>query len=189
MAATITNLHSNKFPLALAEWLHSCFKHDNITTLTYFPDTTPLLLMAESQQSLVHKNIVKEYLAGAYLLDPFYDLHLTKVPVGVYRLSDIAPDNFQRSRYFLEYYRKTTLADEIGFILYPSASVSLHICLGKDSNSNARFNARELAVAKRISPIVESLATAHWGNLTTKKGQSGKASSPNLVDTAEQNWG
>lgn len=189
MAAAITNLHSSKFPLALEKWLYSCFGHDNITTLAYFSDTAPLLLMTEIQQTVFHENIVKHYLSGAYLLDPFHDLHVNKVPVGVYRLSDIAPDNFQRSRYFLEYYRETKLSDEIGFVLYPSADVSLHICLGKDSRSRARFNARDLAVAKRIAPIVAALASAHWENLTADEGQFGTASPPNLVDSAEQKLG
>ncbi len=189
LAAAITNLKSNYFPTALQKWLHSCIEYDNLTTLAYFPDAAPLLLMTESQQSLTHENIVKVYLAGAYLLDPYHDLHLNNVPAGVYRLSDIAPDNFLRSRYFIEYYRKTTLADEIGFILYPSESVSLHICLGKDSNSGTRFTTKEIALAKRISPIVESLAKSHWRNLDIELDLSREVSPPNLVKTAERKLG
>ena len=189
LAAAITNMHRTQFPTALREWLHSCFAHDNITILAYFPNARPRLLMFESHEPQVHENITNDYLAGAYLLDPFHDLHLKKSPIGVYRLSDFAPDNFLRSRYFLEYYGQTTLADEIGFVLYPSASASLHICLGKDSNSGTRFSARELAVAKRILPIVVSLATSHWGTLTAEKGPPGNAAHPNLAQAAQQKLG
>ena len=58
--------------------------------------------------------------AGAYLLDPYHELHLTRVPAGVYRLTDVAPDAFHRSRYFLEYYQLTTILDELTFIAYPA---------------------------------------------------------------------
>lgn len=186
LASAITQLNSSVFPDSLEKWLHSLFNYDNITALAYFSDSVPLLLMSNSQQSVFHENKVKDYLAGAYLLDPYYSLHLSKAPVGAYRLSDITPDNFLRSRYFLEYYKETMLADEIGFIVYPSATVSLHICLGKDSISCTRFNARDIKIAKQISPIVASLASTHWKNLDAKKERFSKATPPNLIDIVEQ---
>jgi len=122
-------------------------------------------MMFESSQPKVHENISQIYLAGAYLLDPFHDLHINNAPAGVYRLSDIAPDKFRRNPYFLEYYGNTTMVDEVAFISYPSPGISLHVCLGRDSISNKRFTSRELANARRIAPLVTSLTSGHWKDL------------------------
>ncbi len=167
LAAAIASLGGDGFSSHLNTWLWACLPYDNITILAYFPNQSPVPMMFQSRQPKVHENIDQIYLAGAYLLDPFYDLHLKKSPAGVYRLSDIAPDKFRRNQYYLEYYGNTTLVDEVVFVSYPVAGISLHICLGRDSMSNRRFSARELANANRIAPLVDALATAHWQDLTS----------------------
>ena len=165
LATAIASLNTNDFPKRLNAWLQICLPYDNITILAYFQNQPPVPMMFISHQPKVHENIDHIYLAGAYLLDPFYDLHINNAPAGVYRLSDIAPDNFRRNQYFLEYYRNTTMVDEIAFISYPSPGISLHVCLGRDSNSNKRFTMRELANAHRIAPLVTALTCAHWKDL------------------------
>ena len=54
------------------------------------------------------------------------------MPAGAYRLRDVAPDAVHRSRYFLDYYEQTTLLDEVTFVAWPAAGVSLNLCLGRD---------------------------------------------------------
>ena len=105
------------------------------------------------------------YLAGAYLLDPFYEVHRRGDPAGLYRIWDIAPDQFPRNRYFIEYYRRTTIVDEIGFVSWPTPGVSLHLCLGRDARSGTRFSPKQLSAAQRIAPIVDALVCAHWKDL------------------------
>ncbi len=187
LAAVISSLHSDQFLENLSKWLHSCVAHDNLTILAYFPDRSPMLFLTDSQHPKVHKNIYKGYLTGAYLLDPFHDLHINRVPSGIYRLSKIAPDKFHRSRYFLDYYRDTTIVDEIGFVTYPSQGVSLHICLGRDGNSNARFTSRELSTAKRIAPLVTALSQTHWQNLTSTGRHVENNTTLNLIEAVKQN--
>jgi DNA-binding CsgD family transcriptional regulator len=165
LAETISSLHTNQFTLDFPNWLRSCISFGNLVILAYFQDQPPVLLMTESIGSRGIKKIQKDYLTSAYLLDPFHDLHIERVPSGVYWLNQIAPDNFLRSRYFLEYYRKMQITDEIGFIGYPSKGVSLHICLGRDDASNNKFSSREMSMARNIAPIVASLAKAHWRGL------------------------
>lgn len=167
LATAIASLATGEFPNRLNAWLRACLPYDNITILAYFPNQPPVPMMFESHQPKVHENIDQIYLAGAYLLDPFHDLHLKKAPAGVYRLSDIAPDKFRRNQYYLEYYGNTTLVDELVFVAHPAPGISLHVCLGRDSISGRRFSARELANANRIAPLVNALAAAHWQDLTS----------------------
>ena len=49
----------------------------------------------------------KPWFDGAYLLDPFYELFRNNAPEGIYRLCDLAPDNFYESEYYNSYYTQT----------------------------------------------------------------------------------
>ena len=168
LATAISSLHRESFEVHLGAWLASCIAHDNITTVAYFQDRAPQPFRRANRNNQVHAAFESLYLTGAYLLDPFHDLHLERAPAGLYRLSDIAPDQFQRNRYYLDYFRNTTIIDEIGFVSYPSKGVSLNVCLGRDATSNQRFTAREIATARRIAPVAVALSQAHWKDLVSK---------------------
>ncbi len=189
LATAIASLNTKDFPNSFSAWLQSCLSYDNITILAYFQNQPPVSLMVESCQPKVHENISQVYLAGAYLLDPFHDLHLKNAPDGLYRLSDIAPDKFRRNQYFIEYYGNTTMVDEFAFVSYPSPGISLHVCLGRDSNSNKRFTTRELAIAHRLSPLVTSLTSGHWKDLMPKGEMAEGEFVSNLIEATQRAHG
>lgn len=189
LAAAIASLNTSGFPNRLNVWLKACLPYDNITILAYFPNQPPVSMMLENRQPKVHENFQKVYLAGAYLLDPFHDLHVTGAVPGAYRLSDIAPDKFRRNQYFLEYYRNTTMVDEIAFVSYPSPGISLHVCLGRDTYSNKRFTARDLTNAQRISPLATSLTSFHWKDLMSEGKPTEDEFVSNLIRTTNHTHG
>jgi len=165
LAAAIANLGEARLPKVLNRWLQTELRHDNTTIIAYFSNSPPKPILLESAHPTVHENFGSVYLAGAYLLDPFYDLFRKNVAAGVYRLNTVAPDNFKRNQYYLEYYRNTNMVDEIAFVSYPSPGVSLHISLGRDGVSKRRYSARDMQNANRIAPIVTALAANHWGDM------------------------
>jgi len=189
LAGAISSLDTTEFPAKLNAWLQTCLPYDNITILAYFQNQRPVPMMFESRQPKVHENMNQVYLEGAYLLDPFHDLHVNNAPAGVYRLSDIAPDKFRRNQYFLEYYGNTTMVDELAFVSYPAAGTSLHVCLGRDSNSNKRFTARELANARRVAPLVTSLTFGHWKNPAPEKAADEGEFASNLIAAVNRTHG
>ena len=135
LAQVIRRVCGAGFEGALHEWFRRCVAPDNLIILAYRNAGPPQVLFRQSDKPQVFSQLDTTYLAGAYLLDPYHDLHVTRVPTGAYRLRDVAPDAFHRSRYFLDYYQQTTLIDEITFVCYPRPEVSLNICLGRDSTS------------------------------------------------------
>lgn len=153
------------FESALHDWLRRCLGPDNLIVLAYRDAGPPQVLYRHSDSPQVFAQLEATYLAGAYLLDPYHDLHVTRVPTGAYRLRDVAPDAFHRSRYFLDYYQQTTLIDEITFVCYPRPEVSLNICLGRDGTSARLFSGTEMEAAQRLSPIVTALAEGHWAGI------------------------
>ena len=174
LAETIKSLKKNDFSVYFNRWLRTLANHDNTTVLAYFRDETPQILLTDSETRAVHQNMSHVYLSGAYLLDPFYELHNSGADTDLYRMSDIAPDQFSRNQYFLEYYQRTTIIDEIAFIIWPSPQMSVHVCLGRDVKSKRRFTIREISSTKQVLPIVETLVCEHWGSLRFSREDHGE---------------
>ena len=143
---------------------------DNLIVLAYRDTGPPEALYRQTDDPQVFAELERTYLSGAYRLDPYYDLHLSRVPAGAYRLRDVAPDAFHRSRYFLDYYEQTTLVDEVTFVAYPAPGVSLNLCLGRDASSARPFSGREVEACQRLAPVIAALAEAHWAGLAAGPG-------------------
>jgi DNA-binding CsgD family transcriptional regulator len=144
---------------------------DNVVAMAYRAATTPLVLFRHASTALAFAQLETSYLAGAYLLDPIHELHLTAVPAGAYRLSDVAPDAFHRSRYFEEYFRTTTILDEVAFIAYPRPGVTVAISLGRDATSGVPFSSKDVEACRRLSPIIVALVQRHWAELPASAGE------------------
>jgi DNA-binding CsgD family transcriptional regulator len=170
LAEVIRRLGGPEFESVLHDWLRRCLAPDNLIVLAYRDSGPPQVLYRQSDSPQVFSQLEKTYLAGAYLLDPYHALHTSRVAAGVYRLRDVAPDAFQRSQYFTEYYQQTTLLDELTFIAYPKPDVSLNICLGRDANSARAFTLGEVALAQRLAPILTALVEQHWAGLAPGGG-------------------
>jgi len=165
LGRAIAALSSDRFEFALFEWLNRCFEIDNTTMLAYFQNRVPEIMFTHAVEKRVHEMLFSDYVPGAYLLDPFHALHVEKSPPGLYRLKDIAPDQFHRNEYFAAYYQRTTLIDEMAYIAYPAEGVSVQICLGRDKTSGQRFSARDIQKAERIAPIVCGMIEQQWSGL------------------------
>ncbi|MCE2738599.1 MAG: helix-turn-helix transcriptional regulator [Rhodobacter sp.] len=166
LAEAIRRMGQAGFETALTGWLRRSVPCDNLIMLAYRDAAPPLVLYHQADDPKVYGQLDSTYLAGAYLLDPYHDLHQSRVAAGLYRMRDIAPDQFQRSRYFLDYYRNTGLIDEVTFVAYPAPGVTLNICLGRDGTSGQVFSAAEVHRASRIAPIVTALSERHWSGLS-----------------------
>lgn len=153
------------FEAALGGFLRRSIACNNVVVIAFRRAAAPEVLYEQADDPVVFRNLHRIYVAGAYLLDPYHDLHLNRIASGAYRLLDIAPDQFQRSQYYLDYYRQTTLIDELTFVSYPDADTTLTICLGRDASMPRPFGTRARAVAARIAPVVTALANRHWHEL------------------------
>lgn len=165
LAEAIRLIGQSGFEKALWDLMRAAISPDNLIILAYGNAAIPQILYFCSDNPRVFAEMDRTYLAGAFRLDPFYDLHLRHVPAGAYRIKDIAPDAFHRSRYFIEYYEQTTLIDEMTFILYPSTGVTINICIGRDASSRRVFGVGDIAVCHRLAPMIAALAERHWANL------------------------
>lgn len=189
LGRAIGALGSEDFAPLFYRWLDRCFEIDNTTMLAYFQGRRPEVLFTQTREKRVHEKLESDYISGAYLLDPFHDLHVRRVPEGLYRLRDIAPDQFQRNEYYAAYYRRTTLIDEIAYVAYPAPGVSVQVCLGKDASSGRIFTTRDLDCAQRMAPIACALSRMQWAGLSSSGDFTDSALARQLIASLQRQHG
>lgn len=186
LGGAINHLNTNEFETYLAGWLHTVVAYDSIIVVSYHQDRPPSLLFSSIKEDRVLENFETTYAQGAYLFDPFHTLHIEQWDEGMYRLDDIAPDQFRRNRYFTDYYQNTTMIDEIAYIAYPGNGISIHVSLGRDITSNQRFLARQVSAANSIAPIVCALVKNHWGHLHSIETIEKSKTFENLIEKVKR---
>jgi len=187
IARAIAALRQKGFATAFWGLFRRMAQPDNLIVLAYRDAGRPVVLLHEAGHPRVFQRLETTYLAGAYRLDPFFALHLARAGEGAYRLRDIAPDAFRRSRYFVDYFGGTTLVDEIAFVVTLAEGLSLSLCLGRDATSGRAFGAAEMAACVRLAPVVSALARAEWQGLD--RGTEPVEDTPTLLIQAARQQG
>lgn len=116
MGRLIEAIGAKRFPAALAEVLRLAVPYSHTVIFGYLGAARPLDL-SDDFPTGDRKVFVTDYLEGPYLLDPFYLASSRPMPLGLYRMHDLAPDRFYQGEYYHNYYAKTGLAEEIGFFI------------------------------------------------------------------------
>ncbi len=154
---------TSRFPAVLVQALRHVVPFDYSVIFAYRGQERPICPYDTftPEQRIV---FVTDYLEGPYLLDPFYQVYVDRMEPGLYRLREIAPDRFYHSEYFRSYYRRTGLAEEIGFMVSLPHDMMLVISLMR-AGTSAPFSDRDMNKLRRMEPIVHASAARHWRNL------------------------
>lgn len=133
-----------------------------ITVYLYPRDGLPKALFERDDDGpWLPEGNVKQYLSGFYLLDPFYGVSVEGVSSGCYPLSEVAPDHFERSEYYVAFYQHANIEDEINYILQLSPGFTIAASL----ISRMKLSENTLARFKAISPWVLAVLGKHWEGL------------------------
>jgi DNA-binding CsgD family transcriptional regulator len=118
---------------------------------------------------------------GAYLLDPFIGLFESKAGDGIYRLQDIAPDNFFDSVYYQSYFLQTGLVDEVGLLFNLDDDHAVLMSLG--SRDSASIDAAQLADLQTAMPVLAELCRRQ------QSAEEGQINFSAPLDRAFRNFG
>ncbi len=161
LGETISSIGDENFYPNIARYLRGCIDYDNIIVIVFHGTDVPLVLFREIHGPDVFRHVEDQYLPAAYLLDPIYQFHLDRGNPGLYRLLDVAPDHFRRSRYFKWYYGRIGIIDEITIVLPVSEFTTITISIGKDSSSNQMFGDRSEEKLRQHEPVIMALLKSH----------------------------
>lgn len=161
LADAIAAVGKAEFYDQFCRYLRTYIQFDNVIVLTFHGKSIPCVHFSWHKGHNVFRFINDKYLAGAYVLDPVYDYHLEKRIDGIFRLTDIAPDQFKRSHYYEWYYGKIGIADEITVIEFVGTNTTITVSLGKD-RASAMFSHRDEAQMLKRQSVIMALLKSHW---------------------------
>ncbi|ESZ20113.1 LuxR family transcriptional regulator [Mesorhizobium sp. L48C026A00] len=156
----LAQVGSHQFPDAFAKTIHRLAPFDYTVSFAYSGPGKPLCVhhTFAPKQFDIH---VREYEIGPYLLDPFYKATANGTRSGVYRLSDLAPDQFYKSEYYKSYYVQTGPVDEIAFFSPGKDGWIVATSLMR-APSRQNFTAHDLRTLRIVEPLVRRIVEMHW---------------------------
>lgn len=162
LADTIRSIGRESFHECMRAFMRLYLDFDNIVVIKFDQCKIPIVIFKDISGPDVFRLIDKDYLTGAYLLDPVYHYHLEGKPSGIFRLLDIAPDQFKRSRYYEWYYGRIGIIDEISIIAKVSDNTTITISMGKDSSTNELFSQKNYHSLNEIKHVFIELIMKHY---------------------------
>lgn len=165
LAGALEAVGSDGFYAAMCEYLRQCLEFDNVIAIVFVGTNIPHVAYSKAYGSDVFRYVTEQYLSGAYLLDPIYHFHLKRGDAGLYRLLDVAPDQFRSSRYYKWYYGRIGISDEISVFLPVSANATITISMGKDGLSGAAFTQKAEDHLRQHQRVILAVLNAHWAAL------------------------
>lgn len=153
-----------RVPAVLVETLRQVVPFDYSVMFAYRAQDRPICPydMFTAEQRIIY---VTDYLEGPYLLDPLYQACVDHITPGLYRLRDVAPDRFYHSEYYRSYYRRTGLAEEIGFLVGLPLGMMMVISLMR-AGSGTPFSERDMGKLRRVEPLVHASTAKLWRLIT-----------------------
>ncbi|ACI58225.1 transcriptional regulator, LuxR family (plasmid) [Rhizobium leguminosarum bv. trifolii WSM2304] len=165
LAATIEAVGSDQFYPVMCEYLRECMEFDNVIVVIFVGSNVPYIAHTRHDGPDVFRLVDEQYLSGAYLLDPVYHFHLKHGDAGLYRLADVAPDQFRSSRYYKWYYGRIGISDEITVFLPVSRNSTVTISMGKDTSSGTTFSQKSEDNLRKHKSVIMALLRTHWHTL------------------------
>lgn len=150
--------------------LRAKLRFDTFLVLRFDRDARPVVQGVWLQPSKIPYAAVAEYRDQTYLFDPFFRYSAFPPEGAVYQLSDIAPDRFFSSEYYLEYYRDTGLCDEVGLLVPLPNDAVAHLSLSRLETSGP-FRRREIQCLRHHAPVLLELLSQHCTLMQTQEGQ------------------
>lgn len=165
LAASAANLiatigEASLFDGQLTAFLRSHIAFDSLIALRYHYQYAPEVLFEELDPRDAEA-LYGRYFEGAYLLSPFYLRWLAaREAYGLYQLKEIAPDGFFDSVYYTDYYGRSGLIDEVGFVVPIDGLSAVLVSLGRTARLDV-YSDDELRRLYDIEPIVRSSIQRH----------------------------
>jgi DNA-binding CsgD family transcriptional regulator len=166
----IGQLNSAAFPTLICQELNNLVESDLTAILAYPMGRKPMLLH-DGLKGVSSPDVMQTYLNGTYLLDACYVACTKNAKDGLYRLSDVAPDEFFSANYHNSAglhpcisMETGSLAEELFFLCQPSPG--FYFCLSLMRFANRRkYSDDEFSALRMTAPLVNAMISKHWHDL------------------------
>ncbi|MCP3675309.1 MAG: helix-turn-helix transcriptional regulator [Gammaproteobacteria bacterium] len=153
---------TESFPSKLAVLFKSLVPSDNVMIVAFHSKSLPIVEYNDNPPE-DRVSMIDKFVAGAFLLDPYYLAATKQGKYGFFHLKDIAPSGFDESEYNRLYYKLSGLCDECGYVLRlkDNDKTFVHISLGQIGDCES-YNEDCLQKLSDITPLIDALIKYHW---------------------------
>ncbi len=140
----------------------------DLSVIFGFPYDNRPMLLHDGYGSHATPTALQAYLGGAYLLDPFYTACVEGRAPGLWRMRELAPDQFFASDFYsasevhpcvsLE---PGSLVEEIGFLVPLPAGFTAAYSLMRMRGCRP-FDGAEMRALRAVEPVVRETLRSHW---------------------------
>lgn len=166
ISRVVSELGRPEFGPAADDFLRGVAAFDMTCIFAFHQSSAPALIH-DGYSASVSRNALGSYLKGGYLLDPFYVACTADVRDGLWRMSDVAPDDFFSSDFAASQEvhpcisdESGTLIEEIGYIVTLADGWRATYSLMRNRTSQP-FAAAEFDELSELAALVGPLVQAH----------------------------
>ena len=168
VAACVPALGEDGFPAALIRGLRELVTIDDATILYYAYGDLPVVVYRENPEARGDESM-QRFIAGAFLLDPFYQTANDAGRFGLFRLKELAPAHFRDSEYYRSWFKNCGFSDESGFVIEVGRDAFVNVALGR--LGRGRFSDAQVRILRSARPAIESLCRQHWASDNDGSGE------------------
>jgi len=162
MAKLLPYARTESFPEKLADLFKHLVPTNNVMIVAYPRKNLPRIEYNDNPPE-DRTTMVEQFVAGAFLLDPYYLVASKQKKNGFFHMNEIAPSGFKESEYHRIYYKLSGLSDECGYVLKlgDDGRTFINISLGQIDMTQG-YSDEDLKNLADITPLIDSLIKYHW---------------------------
>ncbi len=161
VAALLVQLNNPRLPTLIGSSIKELVAFEHMMIFGYRSKGRPLDLYNPGDSDY-RQLIVQNYIAGSYLLDPFYLRFTTgDLGSGFHALSEVKPDDFKESEYNLTHYGWTGIFDEVVCYVPLEDGLTAAMSLTR-GRGDKPFTKTEKALLDDIAPVIAVLIQHYW---------------------------
>jgi len=149
----INTLDKPNFWNVLIRYISDWIEFDSWVILRFSKRGKPVVLAENNTEDGSVDQLFVDYINGFYLLDPFFISCIDDPRAGLFRLNDVAPDNFEFEDYYQRYFKLNIVADEVQFNMPVNGGDVVILSLG----SKRRYSPSDMSLMFAIEPWILAL--------------------------------
>lgn len=143
----------DSFDRAITAFGSQTFRAKSILAIHFHRSRLPKILFRWIPDETLRQLFDERYDKLGYMVDPFFHRAFTVKDWEACLLRDIAPDRFESSEYFTNYFGATNMVDELGFVARIDETSAVHLSMGRN-HGQRRFRATELAKFQQLAKVL-----------------------------------
>lgn len=158
-ARLVAAIGTDSFEEGLIDAAHAVAQGDAAMSLMFRQGAPPQVLV-DRLDPAERPFLYGDYLAGVYLVSPFFRAAAGLTRPVLRRMRDIAPPGFRQSQYYRKYYARIAVADLIGLLL-PAAGGHVRFLSLSRGEGRPLFSAAGRRALESLLPLLQTAADTH----------------------------